>query len=432
MASIAIENVGPLKQTGRIELKMVNLFIGKQSTGKSTLMKILCYCRWVEKKIMTGNDSVLSAYTHNNKFLKDLMQFYRFNESAFPENSKIDYQGDCVSIYWDSNRSNARIERLPFFEKERYNTKLCFVPSERNLLSAIRNLDRSYRTSDLDVLFNYILEWDETRDLYTGAKPKTLAVAPAMEYYFDREKNADMIRLKSTKKEFSTFYASSGVQSALPIEVLVDYVCGMSGKSAAVTKSEMYDLLRKYLLRTQSEQDGAVPEGVVDELPHHLLNYQSVQLYIEELEQNLYPESQWELVRSIVSSIKKATDITGCKSMLTLTTHSPYVLTSLNVLMLASLASRKDADATEKVVPRQYILPEDSFGAYYLTEKGTVENIIDEELNMISGMQLDGVSDKVDDCIAGLNTILEKAKIKFKKDFGCDLRGIKSNQPDKI
>lgn len=30
------------------------------------------------------------------------------------------------------------------------------------------------------------------------------------------------------------------------------------------------------------------------------------------------------------------------------------------------------------------------------------------------------------------NPILEKAKIKFKKDFGCDLRGIKSNQPDKI
>lgn len=80
MASIAVENIGPLKQTGQIDLKMVNLFIGKQSTGKSTLMKILCYCRWVEKKIMTGNDSVLSAYTHNNKFLKELMQFYRFNE----------------------------------------------------------------------------------------------------------------------------------------------------------------------------------------------------------------------------------------------------------------------------------------------------------------------------------------------------------------
>lgn len=406
MASIAVENIGPLKQTGQIDLKMVNLFIGKQSTGKSTLMKILCYCRWVEKKIMTGNDSVLSAYTHNNKFLKELMLFYRFNESAFSENSCVIYQGDCVTIYWDGTRNNARIERLDHFEKERYNTKLCFIPSERNLLSAIRNLDRSYRTSDLDVLFNYILEWDETRDMYTRTEPKTLTVAPVMEYYFDREKNTDMIRLKATGKEFSTFYASSGIQSALPVEVLVDYICGMAGKSAPVTKDELYDLLKKFLQRTPAENDSAVSAEKMNDLPYHLINYQSVQLYIEELEQNLYPESQWELVRHIVSSIKKATETTAFNSMLTLTTHSPYVLTALNVLMLASRAFQKNQQATLNIIPPKYILPKNSYGAYYLTEQGDLENILDSDLGMISGMQLDGVSDRVDECIAELNAII--------------------------
>lgn len=311
-----------------------------------------------------------------------------------------------MTIYWDGTRNNARIERLDHFEKERYNTKLCFIPSERNLLSAIRNLDRSYRTSDLDVLFNYILEWDETRDMYTRTEPKTLTVAPVMEYYFDREKNTDMIRLKATGKEFSTFYASSGIQSALPVEVLVDYICGMAGKSAPVTKDELYDLLKKFLQRTPAENDSAVSAEKMNDLPYHLINYQSVQLYIEELEQNLYPESQWELVRHIVSSIKKATETTAFNSMLTLTTHSPYVLTALNVLMLASRAFQKNQQATLNIIPQKYILPENSYGAYYLTEQGDLENILDSDLGMISGMQLDGVSDRVDECIAELNAII--------------------------
>lgn len=92
--------------------------------------------------------------------------------------------------------------------------------------------------------------------------------------------------------------------------------------------------------------------------------------------------------------------------MLTLTTHSPYVLTALNVLMLASRAFQKNQQATLNIIPQKYILPENSYGAYYLTEQGELENILDSDLGMISGMQLDGVSDRVDECIAGLNAII--------------------------
>ena len=30
------------------------LLIGEQSTGKSTFMKILCFCCWLEKQVMIG------------------------------------------------------------------------------------------------------------------------------------------------------------------------------------------------------------------------------------------------------------------------------------------------------------------------------------------------------------------------------------------
>ena len=301
-------------------------------------------------------------------------------------------------------QSNVRIERLSTFDDERYNTKLSFIPSERNLLSAIRNIDRAYRASDLDVLFNFVFEWGEAKEHYTNSEPKTLVVSPNMEYYFDKEKGGDTIRLKDNKKEFTTFYASSGVQSALPVEILVDYVCGMAGQPISVSKGELYDMMAKFLReRTSDDKLVASNEEI---LSAHLLNYQSAQLFIEELEQNLYPESQWNLVRSIIYAIKKATVRTEHNSMVVLTTHSPYVLTTLNVLMLASVAWEKNKKATSKIVPDDYILPIGSIGAYYLTDEGKLQDIVDPELQMVSGLQLDGVSELVDESIAALNSVI--------------------------
>ena len=404
MAFIQIRHIGPLTDTGKIELKTVNLFIGKQSTGKSTLMKVISYCRWLEKNIMTGNESTLSAYTHYNRFIKELMQFYRFNAGFFSDDSEIYYQGDCITIYLKGTRRNARIERLPGFEKERYNTKLSFIPSERNLVSAIRNIDRSYRSSDFDLLFNLVFEWGEAKELYTSSKPKALVTAPNMEYYYDKVKEIEIIRLKDKRKEITPFYASSGVQSALPVEILVDYITGMAGKAVDVSKRELYDMMTKYLRERNTGE--RLPDSGRELLVEHLLNYQFAQLFIEELEQNLYPESQWNLVRSIVANIKKASDRTGHTSMVTLTTHSPYVLTALNVLMAASAAWEKDPEATVKIVPESYILSSGSIGAYYITENGTLQDIVNTELQMVSGLQLDGISDWVDNEIAALNTII--------------------------
>ena len=52
MATIQIKNIGPITDTGIIPLTSVMLVIGKQSSGKSTFLKILCFCRWMEKLIM--------------------------------------------------------------------------------------------------------------------------------------------------------------------------------------------------------------------------------------------------------------------------------------------------------------------------------------------------------------------------------------------
>lgn len=87
MATIQIRNIGPITDTGIITLTSMMLVIGKQSSGKSIFLKILCFCRWMEKLIMVFDEETISQYTHNFKFLKSIKQFHRFNDSYFSSSS---------------------------------------------------------------------------------------------------------------------------------------------------------------------------------------------------------------------------------------------------------------------------------------------------------------------------------------------------------
>ena len=48
--TIEIHNFGPLKEA-HLKPGLANLIIGLQSSGKSCVMMMACYCSWVEKRI---------------------------------------------------------------------------------------------------------------------------------------------------------------------------------------------------------------------------------------------------------------------------------------------------------------------------------------------------------------------------------------------
>ena len=56
MKRLCIKNLGPLKSVS-IELGRFNLIIGKQSSGKSCVLKTACYCAWVEKYIQLAQSA---------------------------------------------------------------------------------------------------------------------------------------------------------------------------------------------------------------------------------------------------------------------------------------------------------------------------------------------------------------------------------------
>ena len=67
MTTIEIKNIGPIKEV-EISLNKINVFMGPQSSGKSTIAKIISFCTWVEKDVATNQS--LSIYQENKKYFR--------------------------------------------------------------------------------------------------------------------------------------------------------------------------------------------------------------------------------------------------------------------------------------------------------------------------------------------------------------------------
>lgn len=400
MQTIEIRNIGPLVETGIIPVSQVMLLIGEQSTGKSTFMKILCFCCWLEKQVMIGGDSIVSKYTHYYRFWNELKKFHHFNDEFLSDSSYIKYDGSAIQIEMRGKKRNAKIVRKPKFAEIRHNLKISFLPSERNLLSSIQNIENLYRSKDVDMLFNYILEWGEARLQFGVANPLDLVFVDKMKYHYDA-KNGDVLTLADGHSKIKPYYASSGVQSALPIQVLATYLAGEVGTSAKISPVDYL----KQLDFTDSKIDIKVMTSVLKNIQNRS-SYKSFHMFIEELEQNLFPKAQFELVKMLVGLLKKMEQkSTGYTSTVFLTTHSPYVLTALNVMMLASAAYEMSPDKVNDLGLEDYVLPKGAYSAYCIKD-GRFENIVDEEFGFIKGDFLDSVSELVDNYTFELNSII--------------------------
>ena len=408
MATIQIKNLGPIKDTGLINLTDVLLVIGRQSSGKSTFMKVLCFCRWIEKKIMTSFDNTIQAYTHNKRFTRELKQFHRIDEMYFKEDTEIIYDGDVVTISLTGVDQNAKINRKLEAWEDRYNSKLSYIPAERNLVSAVQNINDTYKAKERDSIFNFIQEWYEAKDTYGSDNKLTLSLTDDFKYYSDE--GLDYVVLPNGKP-ITSFYASSGVQSIMPIDVMTDYIMGVVGK---VVKFSMSDLMNRLMESLDTDVRNEIVHGAHEVTEEELapirdkMKYQSAQLFIEEPEQNLYPDAQRKLVQNIIRHLKAVKSIGKHRSMVVLTTHSPYVLSILNVLIAdAAAVEKKPGDERLKdVVDESTLLPTDAFSAYFINKDGVFEDIKDMEIPMLSGINLDSVSDWVDEHVSRINEIL--------------------------
>ena len=113
-------------------------------------------------------------------------------------------------------------------------------------------------------------------------------------------------------------------------------------------------------------------------------------LIIEEPEENLFPSTQYELIKHIVTMLDNGRDNT-----LVVTTHSPYIMTSINNLIQAQHVIDEDGNAKARL---SEILSTTSYMSYddinaWAFANGKLISIKDDELRLISAESLDAVSD---------------------------------------
>jgi hypothetical protein len=120
-------------------------------------------------------------------------------------------------------------------------------------------------------------------------------------------------------------------------------------------------------------------------------------LFIEEPEAHLFPSSQYKMAEliSVVFNARKS------DSRIFITTHSPYILTTINNFMVAGqiyskIDSSKEASKLASIVPSDRALQPGEVGAFYMDREGC-RSIIDSETEIIGSSAIDEVSGRINE-----------------------------------
>lgn len=121
---------------------------------------------------------------------------------------------------------------------------------------------------------------------------------------------------------------------------------------------------------------------ILNLLFYYLLRQKRVLFILEEPESHLFPESQKYITELIALA-------GNCGHSIVLTTHSPYVLGTLNNLLYAHAVL--NAEKADKIIEESLWLDLGRFRAWFVKD-GTIENCMDPEIGMIQNERIDEIS----------------------------------------
>ena len=128
---------------------------------------------------------------------------------------------------------------------------------------------------------------------------------------------------------------------------------------------------------------------ILNLLFYYLLQQKQILFIIEEPESHLFPESQKYITELIAL-------VNNCKHSVVLTTHSPYVLGTLNNLLYAHTIQPQYSEEASRIIPESLWLDWNNFDSWFV-KNGTIENCMDSEIHMIQNERIDEISKVIND-----------------------------------
>lgn len=362
--SIHIKNLGPIKDIFIDDIKPLTVLIGESGSGKSTLMKVIALFRWLYKM------HNIHSYLKTSNVSKSL---FNFNINAYFKNCGFEeYLKNDTEIIYTVEFSDNRKYTLHFVQNELTGTsdknlietqdlcynKISFISETRNIIPLWSERGASLSGGYLGFYFHEVyndfdLASENIKDLdinYLNLKLSVEKEQSIKKYYIQDPDKEYKLTLKNS---------SSGTQNAIPVSLIAEHFSKYFDFEEAFNRT-----LLNFLSKTDSLRDFK-PVKNLGEIKKKLF------IHIEEPELSLYPDAQCELINDLISkcfvSNKNTID-------LMFSTHSPYIINHLNLLIKAHDCNKLIDGAKiefEKI-------------AVYLVEEGEIEDLVAKNQRIIN------------------------------------------------
>lgn len=464
MQKIIIKNFGPIKEV-ELEIQDFMVFIGPQASGKSTIAKLVYFFKSLQDDIIFHwseqfeKDNLISMISNpEERFLtigsisdlyrrithkfrdifgnprymkKEMLLSYYFTDSLhisvkLNENKAIlinlsndfhelltrtftqsSYIGETYHVETNEKTGETKQTLIMSKKQSQYSVFLStlmngladikpinFIPTSRALLNqygyfllqlqTLSGVQELPKLNSLDI--NYLNLLKNAKDLL---KDQSISEFLSQEevYFHTQEnyKHIDFLKLLQTlKKKIIKGEYEIDKDGTERIRLTDDVVIGIEHSSSG--QQEAISILL-YLIYLAMMKD------------------YSAYSIIEEPEVHLYPISQKYMMDalSLILNFSK-------RNQILITTHSPYILTSLNNLLTAYKTAQMSEAAKEEVkqmLPEEVWLNPEKLAVYFVAE-GVIKSVVNDKTGLIGEQELDEVSDLIGDEFDNLMEIRRK------------------------
>lgn len=362
--SIHIKNLGPIKDIFIEDIKPITVLIGESGSGKSTLMKAIALFRWLYKMHNIRSYLKRSKVSKSpfrfriETYIKDcgFEQYIRSNTEIIYTITFADKTKYCIS--YSKNKLAGTSDKDLIQTKDLQYNKLSFISETRNIIPLWAERGASLTGAFLGFYFHEVyndfdLASENLKELniqYLDLKLSVKKTHSGKKYSILGNKNSYEVDFKNS---------SSGTQNAIPISVIAEHF------------SKHFDFEKSFnrsVINFLSKSDNLTDFKAVKNLGDI---QKKIYIHLEEPELSLFPEAQCELINDLIGKcfVRNSNHIE-----LIFSTHSPYIINHLNLLIKAYDCN--------KLINGSKIKFEDL--AVYKVENGEIESLMVQNYRIVN------------------------------------------------
>ncbi len=418
--TITIKNFGGLKNV-TIPLNSINIFIGKQASGKSVTAKLIYFFRKVFEDIFNGlvedkkrkeiNEDItnrfktyfpVESWSKNEFFIRyetgdehrfaALAPINRFilGNISIKRSANNEIEINCFELI---NKISAVKKIIMENLQDEEVKKFIEISKDSPKNFAKKTFAKLvYEMAAITKPFGFQIFVPAGRSFFSNIQSSIFSILATGKSIdpFILEFGSIYERFKNSKDDNNLSKSRKYIQNSLSEVLDANFFSDKTG-DYLIHK----DKRKINLLFCSSGQQETLPLALILMKfvgKMSLLETANTTLYIEEPEAHLFPSAQKKMVEVIAT----AHNLSKENSQLVITTHSPYILMSFNNLLQAGQLQERGASKRKlfKIVPEFEILKPGELNAYAFQDGGVI-SLIDEETGLISADLLDQVSEEI-------------------------------------